>query len=136
MGLFDMFAKKKKILVVDDEKDIAESVKILLSEKGFKVVIANNGAEAVKKAKAERPDMIVMDLMMPEMNGFDACKMIKADTDTQNTPILVLTAQQLGKDLEDAFAAGANDYVIKPFSNERLLEKVEKLLAGKPEAAA
>lgn len=136
MGLFDMFAKKKKILVVDDEKDIAESVKILLSEKGFKVVIANNGAEAVKKAKAEKPDMIVMDLMMPEMNGFDACKMLKADNETAHTPVLVLTAQQLGKDLEDAFAAGANDYVIKPFSNERLLEKVEKLLSGKPEAAA
>ena len=131
MGLFDILSKKKNILVVDDETDIAGSLQIFLIGKGFGVCIANDGTEAVKKAKSEKPDLIILDLLMPEMDGFDACKMLKGDPETQNIPVLVLTAQQLGRDLEDAFAAGANDYVIKPFDNERLFHKVEKLLIDK-----
>lgn len=126
MGLFD---RKKKILIVEDEKDIAESIQARLALEDYKVILAGAGDEGVKKARAEKPDLIIMDIMMPGVDGLEACKVLKGDDGTKKIPILVLTALPQVQDAEDAFKAGANDFLNKPFTNDRLIQKVKKLLA-------
>jgi two-component system alkaline phosphatase synthesis response regulator PhoP len=122
------FSSKKKILVVDDEKDIAEGIKARLLLEKFDVVLASNGQEAVEKAKSEKPHLIIMDVMMPLVDGLEACKVIRKESGIKDTPILVLTALPNIQDAEDAFKAGANDFLNKPFSNDRLIAKIQKLL--------
>ncbi len=126
MGLFS--SGKKKILVVDDEPDIADSLKLRLDMAGYDVVTAVNGQEAVEKARSEKPDLILLDLMMPKMDGYEVCHVLRSNEDTKKTPVVVLTALQMVGDIDKAFEAGANDYISKPFTNERLLAKIQKLL--------
>lgn len=125
-----MFTKsdKKKILVVEDESDIAESLSVRLELEPYRVVVASNGQEGVTKARSEKPDLIILDIMMPKLNGFEACKILKTDDQTKKIPILILTALTMVGDVDKAFECGANDYLSKPFTNERLLKKVQTLL--------
>ncbi len=127
MGLFKKRAKKL-ILVVEDEPDIADSLDARLWLAGYEVAVAKDGQDGVAKARKLAPDLIVLDVMMPKVNGFEACKILKNEKPTDKTPVLMLTALNAVGDVDRAFAVGADDYLSKPFTNERLLAKVKKLL--------
>jgi len=122
--------KKKdiKILLVDDEPDILEIVGYNLSSEGYQVITAENGIEAVKKAKKEKPHLIILDVMMPEMDGIEACEQIRKNQDLSNTIITFLTAR--GEDYSQVagFDAGADDYITKPIKPKVLVSKVNALL--------
>tara|TARA_B100000809_G_C15103680_1_gene517896 strand:- start:495 stop:1178 length:684 start_codon:yes stop_codon:yes gene_type:complete len=122
--------KKKdiKILLVDDEPDILEIVGYNLSNEGYQVITAENGAEGVKKAKKEKPQLIILDVMMPEMDGIEACEQIRKISDLSNTIITFLTAR--GEDYSQmaGFDAGADDYITKPIKPKVLVSKVKALL--------
>jgi len=117
-----------KILLVDDEPDILEIVGYNLSSEGYQVITAENGVEAVKKAKKEKPHLIIMDVMMPEMDGIEACEQIRKNPDLTNTIITFLTAR--GEDYSQVagFDAGADDYITKPIKPKVLVSKVNALL--------
>ncbi|MGB3607898.1 MAG: response regulator transcription factor [Psychroserpens sp.] len=117
-----------KILLVDDEPDILEIVGYNLSSEGYKIVTAENGLEAVKKAKKERPQLIILDVMMPEMDGIEACEQIRKIPDLSETIIAFLTAR--GEDYSQmaGFDAGADDYITKPIKPKVLVSKVKSLL--------
>ena len=117
-----------KILLVDDEPDILEIVGYNLSLEGYQIITAENGIEAVKKAKKERPHLIILDVMMPEMDGIEACEQIRKNPDLSNTLIAFLTAR--GEDYSQlaGFDAGADDYITKPIKPKVLTSKVNALL--------
>jgi DNA-binding response OmpR family regulator len=119
---------KKKILVVEDEPDIAEGLQARLALEGFEVIIAGDGKVGVEKARSNKPDLIIMDVMLPLINGYEACKLIKQDKGTKDIPVLFLTALPRVDDAEAAFQAGGNDFLNKPFTDQRLLHKVHKFL--------
>ncbi len=125
------FQRKKTILIVEDETDIAESLKARLMIESFNVLLAANGQDGVEAARKSKPDLIIMDVMMPVVNGFDACAALKSDNNTKQIPILMLTALPHMKDVENAFHVGADDFLNKPYSNERLLKKIDVLLSKK-----
>lgn len=117
-----------KILLVDDEPDILEIVGYNLSNEGYQIITAENGFEAVKKAKKELPHLIILDVMMPEMDGIEACETIRKNPDLKNTIITFLTAR--GEDYSQVagFDAGADDYITKPIKPKVLISKVKALL--------
>lgn len=117
-----------KILLVDDEPDILEIVGYNLSTEGYQIITAENGIEAVKKAKKEKPQLIILDVMMPEMDGIEACEQIRKVPDLSNTIIAFLTAR--GEDYSQmaGFDAGADDYITKPIKPKVLVSKVKALL--------
>lgn len=117
-----------KILLVDDEADILEIISYNLSAQGYDVSTANNGLKAIKKAKKEKPDLIIMDVMMPEMDGIEACEHIRKIPELQNTLVAFLTAR--GEDYSQVagFEAGADDYITKPIKPKVLVSKIKSLL--------
>ena len=123
-----MNKKDIKILLVDDEADILEIVSYNLASEGYQVITANNGLEGVKKAKKEKPHLIVLDVMMPEMDGIEACESIRKIPELKNTIITFLTAR--GEDYSQVagFDAGADDYITKPIKPKVLVSKVKALL--------
>lgn len=116
------------ILLVDDEPDILEIVSYNLSAEGYRVITARNGVEGVKKAKKEKPELIILDVMMPEMDGIEACEQIRKIPELKNTIITFLTAR--GEDYSQVagFDAGADDYITKPIKPKVLVSKVKALL--------
>ena len=122
--------KKKdiKILLVDDEQDILEIVGYNLAQEGYKIVTASNGKEAIAVAKKERPQLIIMDVMMPEMDGMEACENIRKIPELQNTIITFLTARSEDYSQVAGFDAGADDYITKPIKPKLLVSKVKALL--------
>ena len=123
-----MNKKDIKILLVDDEPDILEIVGYNLSNEGYQVITAENGVEAVKKAKKERPQLIILDVMMPEMDGIEACENIRKHPELKDVVITFLTAR--GEDYSQVagFDAGADDYITKPIKPKVLVSKVKALL--------
>ena len=119
-----------RILIVEDELDIAENLSALLTAKGHRVTITGDGAEALRLARKELPDLILLDVMLPRMSGHDVCRMLRADPKTAKLRIVMVTGLGRGGDVDDAFAAGADDYLIKPFDSARLFKKIEKALAA------
>ena len=119
--------KKACILVVDDEQYIRLLVRRLLSDK-FTVLEGNDGAEAVDMAREHKPDLILMDILMPNVDGYNACSMIKADQSTKKIPVVMLTG--IGYELNKKLAKemGADDYITKPFTLEKLLDTIGKFL--------
>lgn len=117
-----------KILLVDDEPDILEIVRYNLSSEGYQVLTAENGAKAVKKAKKEKPQLIIMDVMMPEMDGIEACEQIRKIPELNETIITFLTARGEDYSLVAGFDAGADDYITKPIKPKVLISKVKALL--------
>ncbi|MEQ3662308.1 MAG: response regulator, partial [Flavobacterium sp.] len=116
------------ILLVDDEPDILEIVGYNLSQEGYKIVKASNGKEAILKAKKEAPQLIIMDVMMPEMDGIEACEKIRQFPELQNTIITFLTARSEDYSQMAGFDAGADDYISKPIKPRILVSKVKALL--------
>ncbi|MDG1969032.1 MAG: response regulator transcription factor [Flavobacteriaceae bacterium] len=122
--------KKKdiKILLVDDEPDVIEIIKFNLDQEGYQVKTATNGSEAVKKAKKTFPHLIIMDVMMPEMDGIEACEILRKDPKFNNTIIMFLSARGEDYSYVAAFDAGADDYVTKPIKPKILVSKIKALL--------
>jgi two-component system, OmpR family, response regulator RegX3 len=114
-----------KVLVVDDEESLLEAIRYALSREGIEVVTAGDGAEAMRDFEAERPDLVVLDLMLPTLNGWDVCRRIRA---TSQVPILMLTARDAEVDRVVGLEMGADDYVTKPFSLRELVARVRALL--------
>lgn len=123
-----MGVANKKILLVEDEQDILQLVKHYLEKEGFRPVTAMSGLEALKKVKEEKPDLVVLDLMLPEMDGLDVCKRLRSTPDTAMLPILILTAKAEESDTIVGLELGADDYVTKPFSPKTLVARVKALL--------
>ena len=121
-----MVESKKRIVVADDEPFILSALQDTLSD-SYSVTTASNGAEAIKVAQKVLPDLIILDVMMPEMDGLEACKNLKRDKATSSIPVILLTAKGQITDIEKGFKSGADAYVVKPFSPARLIEKVEEI---------
>ncbi len=113
-----------KILIVDDVVSNVLLLKILLTKEKFGICTANNGRECIEKAKSERPDLILLDVMMPELNGFDTAVILKEDPETADIPIIFLTALNTPADLVQGFKVGGNDFLTKPFNKEELIMRV------------
>ena len=120
---------KPKILVVDDEPEAVELVEFNLKQSGYAVTTAGNGADALKKARSQSPDLIVLDVMLPEMDGFEICKTLRLDPATARVPVLMLTAKAAEIDRVLGLELGADDYLTKPFSPRELLLRIKKILA-------
>lgn len=120
---------KAKILLVDDEPDALEVLGFKLKEAGFTPLFAKDGAKALALAREERPDLIVLDLMLPEIDGLDVCKILRRAPATASIPILMLTARAAEMDRVLGLELGADDYVTKPFSPRELVLRIRKLLA-------
>ncbi|WP_315077214.1 response regulator transcription factor [uncultured Clostridium sp.] len=118
----------EKILIVDDEEHIIELLKFNLINAGYEVLSSNNGIDALKIAKAEKPKLILLDLMLPGLDGFDVCKEVKKDKETQNISIIMLTAKGEEIDKILGLELGADDYITKPFSVRELLARVKAVL--------
>lgn len=118
----------EKILVVDDEEHILELISYNLSSNGYKVLKANNGIDAVKIAIEEKPNLILLDLMIPGKDGYDVCREVRSNSDIRNTPIIMLTAKSEEFDKILGLELGADDYVTKPFSVRELLARVKAVL--------
>lgn len=119
---------KPKILVVDDEPDAIELVEFNLRSAGFEVASAMDGKEAVKKARATLPDLILLDVMLPEVDGLEVCKILRRDPTTSSIPILMLTAKAAEIDRILGLELGADDYVTKPFSPRELVLRIKSVL--------
>lgn len=118
----------RKILVCDDEAAILNILDFSLSAEGYRVIQASDGEQALALAASELPDLIVLDVMMPRRDGFEVCRLLKARRETADIPVLLLTARGRREDRDLGREAGADGYIIKPFSPQRLLEKVNGLL--------
>jgi len=118
----------KKILVVDDEPAIARLVKMSLAVEGYDVRTATSGFEAMEEVESWRPDLVVLDIMMPGMNGYEVCGEIKSKPHTKGIKVVFLTARGNPGDAQQGFSVGGDDYIIKPFDPEELLEKVKAII--------
>ena len=116
-----------RILLVEDNEMNRDMLSRRLERRGFEVVIATDGAEGVAKSRSEHPDLVLMDMSLPVMNGWEATRAIKADPATASLPVIALTAHSMAGDREKAMEAGCNDYDVKPVDLPRLLEKMAAL---------
>ena len=124
---------KSKVLVVDDEPEAVELLEFNLSQAGYAVVTAADGAEALKKARSALPNIIILDLMLPEIDGLEVCKMLRRDPATAAIPIIMLTAKAAEIDRILGLELGADDYITKPFSPRELVLRIKKVLQrGRP----
>jgi DNA-binding response OmpR family regulator len=117
-----------KILIVDDDVAVTVLLGKILSSSGFEVVQVNDSAQSLDRAHETKPDFFILDLMMPEPNGFEVCRMLRGDSDFAETPILIITASDDYDSKAIAYAAGANDYITKPFDQDELPERINSLL--------
>jgi len=125
-----------KVLLVDDDVEFCEATNLLLESKGYEVVMAHDGKEGLAKVRAEKPDIVILDVMMPEMNGYDVCVVLKADSELKEIPIILLTAvdQDLFKTTYTkamGLMTEADDYIAKPVEPEVLVNRVQGLLSAK-----
>ena len=123
-----MTEKKKKILVVDDSQDMRAILSIRLRINGYDVIMAQDGQEGLEKTKEELPDLIILDLMLPKIDGYEVCRMLKFDDKYKNIPVVVLSALDQQEDREKAVGSRADAYFIKPFDLELLLAKIKSLI--------
>ena len=123
-----MYMAKGNIFVVDDEEDILALIRMNLEREGYKVTCIEAGEECVKKAREKLPDLIVLDLMLPGIDGLDVCKLLKNDSKTRHIPIIMLTAKGEESDIVTGLELGADDYMTKPFSPKVLMARVKAVL--------
>jgi DNA-binding response OmpR family regulator len=119
---------KEKILVVDDERDIIELIKYNLEMEGFRVSSAYNGEDALRLAKREPPDLLILDLMLPGMDGLEVCRVLKKESQTNHIPVIMLTAKTGEPDIVVGLELGADDYITKPFGTRELVARVKAVL--------
>ncbi len=119
---------KNKILLVEDDSYLVKAITIRLEANNFEVVAAIDGEEGLAKARSEKPDLIILDVMLPKMDGFDVCRKLKIDNQYKNIPIIMLTAKFQPSDIRFGQGVGADAYMTKPFDSQALLAKIEELL--------
>ncbi|HYO75280.1 MAG TPA: response regulator [Thermoanaerobaculia bacterium] len=120
---------KKKVLLVDDSQTVLLMEKMILTKGPYDLVVARDGAEAVVKAEQEKPDVILMDVVMPRMNGIEACRAIRGNASTADIPIIMVTTRGEEENVEAGYASGCNDYITKPINGVELLTKLQNVLA-------
>ncbi|MFA5097019.1 MAG: response regulator [Candidatus Margulisiibacteriota bacterium] len=118
----------KKILIVDDEKDLVEIIRLGLEPLGYQVFEAYDGQEGLEKARQIKPDLLILDLMLPKLDGYQVCRMLKFDVNYKEIPVILLTARAAEKDIAMGQEAGADAFITKPFKHEVLKEKIVELL--------
>ena len=118
----------KRILIADDEPNIVISIEFLLKREGYEVIVAQNGAEALVKVREEKPDLVILDVMMPRRNGFEVCQDLRQDPEFADLRIMMLTAKGRDTEVSKGLALGADIYMTKPFSTRELLAKVKALI--------
>jgi DNA-binding response OmpR family regulator len=118
-----------KILIAEDERDIRDLVAFTLRFAGYEVVAAANGEEAVLLASKEDPDLILMDVRMPRMTGYDACRVMKSNPELKDIPVVFLSAKGQESEIQTGLEAGAEEYLLKPFAPDQLTERVKSILA-------
>jgi DNA-binding response OmpR family regulator len=117
-----------KILIAEDERDIRDLITFTLRFAGYEVVAASNGEEGYNLAKQTMPDLILMDVRMPKMTGYEACKALKADKSTESIPVVFLSAKGQESEVQAGLDVGAVEYILKPFSPDQLTERVKQIL--------
>jgi len=125
--LYDGRPMSKRILVVDDEEDILHFLELVLGDKGYEVTTAANGHEALARAQADRPDLILLDIMMPQMDGWEVLKLLRVDEETATLPVAMLSARTEAQDRVQGLQEGAVDYICKPFALQELLGKIDSI---------
>lgn len=118
---------KKKILIIEDEKDFISAIAALLEAEGYEISLANDGMEGLQKAKAAQYDLIIMDVMMPKMDGYKLCRMLKFDTKYKKTPVIMLTAKSQDQDRLTAEQCGSDAYILKSQNPDILISKIKQL---------
>ncbi len=121
-------AEKKQILLVDDEPDLIQMVSLRLKSAGYEVTTAQDGQQALDQVKQGKPDLIILDLMLPKLDGYKVCRLLKFDERYRNIPVLIFTARAQEEDIRLATQCGSNGYLTKPFEAKALLMKLEELL--------
>lgn len=119
----------KKILIADDEPNIIASLEFLMRQKGYEVRVAGNGAEALAAVAEFGPDLMLLDVMMPQMSGFDVCQKVRANPEWQRIKIIMLSAKGREAEVSKGLAVGADAYVTKPFSTKELVARVQEMLS-------
>ncbi|MBC7228309.1 MAG: response regulator [Thermoflexales bacterium] len=117
-----------RILVAEDEKDIRELIAFTLRFAGFDVLLATNGAEAVEVAEAEKPDLVILDVRMPKMSGYEACRRLKGNPQTASLPVVFLSAKGQDSEIQQGLESGAEEYILKPFAPDELIQQVRDIL--------
>ena len=118
----------KRILIAEDERDIRDLIAFTLRFAGYEVLTANNGEEAVQMTQKELPDLVLTDVRMPKMTGYDACRLIKADPTTKHIPVVFLSAKGQEAEVQNGLDAGGDEYLLKPFAPDQLTRKVAEIL--------
>ena len=116
-----------KVLIIEDDYALADSITALLKLKGYEVEFAPDGEAGIEKARQVKPDVVLLDIMIPKVGGFDACRILRGDPQTMKAKIIMMTGLDRIGDVDRAFSCGAADYIIKPFDSDRLFKKIEKV---------
>ena len=119
---------KKRILVVEDETELVRAIQIRLEQAGYEMLVAYDGQEGLEKAHKDKPDLIILDLMLPKMDGYKVCGLLKADTRYNKIPIIMLTARAQESDEKTGYETGADAYITKPFQHEVVIAKIKEFL--------
>ncbi len=117
--------EKKKILIVDDETDIVETLGIALEQEGYECITASNGIDALNKARSENPNLVILDIMLPKMNGYKVSRLLKFDEQYQHIPVIMLTAKSQDSDRIQGIETGADGYLTKPFELKTLINMIK-----------
>ena len=120
--------EKNRILIIEDESDIGELLEYNLQKEGYDTILANNGESGLQIAKKEKPNLLILDLMLPGIDGLDVCRLIKSDSDTKDISIVMLTALGQEEDIVKGLESGADDYITKPFSFKVLIARIQSVL--------
>src|SRR5690349_521724 len=116
--------QQSRVLVVEDERDVADLIRYNLTKEGYEVVLAPTGADALKQAREVHPDLVLLDIMVPQLNGWEVCRRLKQDVETKHIPVIMVTGRVEEGDKVLGFEMGADDYVTKPFSTRELLARI------------
>ena len=118
-----------RILVVDDEPTLVRLMEFILAKQGHTMLVATNGEEGLSKIRSERPDLVLLDIMMPRIDGYEVARTVRADPDLCNTPIIMLSAKAQDQDIQKGLDMGVDEYITKPFAPEQLVHRVNDYLA-------
>lgn len=121
---------KKKVLIVEDEESLLKLETILLSVKGFEVIGVSTGKKAIAKIGVEEFDLVLLDIMLPDIDGFEVCQQLRKDPRTASVPIIMLSGRNNQSDRERGLQCGANSYFVKPFKSAMIIDEINRLLAG------
>ena len=120
--------KKNRILIVEDEESLLKLESILLTSKGYNVTGVMDGRSALEEIATNKPDLVILDIMLPELDGFEVCRQIKGNPETSHIPVVMLTAKKSSQDLDRGKQVGADEYITKPFKSAKVMEIIEGLL--------